>query len=78
MIGIGLITGGFISAFTRIGLIEGLLSCVLIIPCLIDGLLQASTDYVSSNPKRIVFGFLAGVGMFISVFTVCNVFLKLK
>ena len=34
----------------------------LCIPCLIDGLVQRFTNYISSNLKRGITGFLAGLG----------------
>ena len=74
----GLLAGVIICVFAYPGTIIGLLSLSLAIPCFIDGLLQTTTDYVSTNTKRILLGFVAGVGMFIGTFTVCNVFFEFK
>ena len=76
MIILGLLVGVCLCVFACPGTIVGLLSSCLVIPCLIDGLLQTKTDYVSTNLKRILFGFVAGVGMFIGTFTVCNLFFE--
>lgn len=35
---------------------------LLILPCLIDGIVQTFTAYESTNLKRSIFGFLCGVG----------------
>lgn len=69
MIDAGLILGALIGVFFYPGHALGLASAILVIPCLVDGLLQIHTSYESSNAKRIVFGFAAGVGMFLVMFT---------
>lgn len=66
---VGLIIGAFVCRCISPGIQTGLVFSILIIPCLIDGLRQRYTSYVSTNPKRILFGFMAGVGMFVFSFS---------
>ena len=71
MIMVGLIIGAFVCRCISPGIQTGLIFSILIIPCLIDGLRQRYTSYVSTNLKRILFGFMAGVGMFVFTFSFC-------
>ena len=73
MINIGLIVGGIICLSAYPGIIVGLATIILALPCAIDGLLQSHSDYVSTNAKRIVFGFAAGVGMMIYVYSLIQI-----
>lgn len=77
MIIIGLLTGSAICIFAYPGFLLCLLASILVVPCLIDGLIQAKTDYVSTNVKRITFGYMAGIGMFLSLYAICVQFLSL-
>ena len=72
MIMVGLIIGACICASFHPGIKIGLVFFILIAPCLIDGLRQRYTSYVSTNRKRILFGLFAGVGMFVFTFSVCT------
>lgn len=47
--------------------------CILCIPCLIDGLLQYKTTYLSSNFKRCVTGLLAGFGIRFIMFFIIKI-----
>lgn len=40
-----------------------LISLLIIIPCLIDGVRQATTAYISNNYLRGITGFFAGIGL---------------
>ncbi|MDE6655387.1 MAG: DUF2085 domain-containing protein [Anaeroplasmataceae bacterium] len=63
-----LIIGAFVSFFTmyikkaRILLFYILFSGLLIVPCLLDGVLQLTTEYESTNLLRAMTGFCAGFG----------------
>ena len=39
------------------------LSIIAILPCLVDGLRQRFSDYDSTNIRRIIYGYVAGIGM---------------
>ena len=72
MIMVGLIIGAFFYVIFHPGLPVSFIFSILILPCLIDGLRQRYTSYVSTNRKRILFGLLAGVGMFVFTFSIFN------
>jgi len=72
MIDAGLLLGALVCLFIYPGTTIGLASGILVFPCIVDGLLQTHTSYESSNAKRIVFGFVAGFGMFLVLFSICK------
>ena len=76
MIDVGLLVGAVLQLLFVPGLAVALLSSLLMIPCLIDGLKQKYTDYVSSNPKRAVFGLIAGIGMFVSFYSIGSLLIE--
>ena len=39
------------------------MSICMMLPCVVDGLLQKKTMYESNNRRRMIVGFLAGYGM---------------
>lgn len=62
---IGYITSPILIA---VGLYPNTLCCVLLLcPMALDGSIQYFTNYVSNNIKRVITGFLSGIG-FISLF----------
>ncbi len=53
-----------------------ILSCIFIIPCLIDGTLQLKTQYHSNNFKRLMTGIMAGTGFVYSIYTTIILVIK--
>ncbi len=58
-----LLLTGIYYLIRRVRAINILRASLLIIPCLIEGLFQAKTSYVSNNILRLILGAAAGVGM---------------
>lgn len=61
----GVLIGGFIGLiFLMIHIhIPLVIAIVLLIPLILDGTLQALSDYISNNTKRFMTGFLSGVAI---------------
>lgn len=79
-IGIGLIVNAVIILLIRPKekIVFLITSILLIIPCLVDGLSQLLTSYISTNPNRIILGFAAGVGIvYVCYYALCKI-LKLN
>ena len=47
------------------------------IPTVIDGVFQTFTSYVSTNPIRIITGFLAGLGLSVLIMTAADFIMKI-
>ena len=67
MLCVGLIVGYIAMVFLQNAPIWRIMP-LFIMPCLIDGALQYYTKYESTNYKRAIFGFFAGVGIRTSLY----------
>ncbi len=70
----GIIFGIIIYAFFSINTLLGI---IIMLPMVIDGLMQALTKYESNNFKRFVTGFLFGYGL-ISLFIDSSLWVMIK
>ncbi len=70
---LGYIIGLILSVMNAISILIGI---ILIIPCFIDGFIQYRYNYESTNSRRFLTGFLAGIGYLIVIIGIIRFFIK--